>query len=1033
MSAPRQLTLFVGPWGRQVHRPFCNPPQTPQSILLHPDVQREKDETDDHFGMGVATPPDFATYKTKKRALKKYGEVPRGTRPITLSMLEISDEAVGHTSSSESRGSGPVVSIQSTTTKKRQPSLPAQQLDDEPGAGVADEEEEENENENENENAASSSTSRRELPVAAHEALGEPTLRSSMQLSSAAVDGSNDVAGEARESHLDVNNGGSKSKAAMPLFCPLGCRQSSEAAVMQMETWALIIERESILQMVTESTRVLTKMFGKLVDKKLTAATCEVKFLPVPTDVASGIQKSRENIEAEQRRLSSLLANLQASTLRSAEAILRWRRSEQSSEEDLPSRPLFDDYMEKMATDTARALDGGSERQEGLSCVLAWLGDSGGGGGGGGGGGDMVSNNPLLLVKPRGRNLLREVRDAHEAKVAAIERRREVHNLQRKSVFLSQTSTQGAGLHAQLAAMHEKMQSLQDDEFQENDDEDEEEEEDDDSDEDEDDNINDGDDAAMDYRRSLPRDSKSLSKGSSKDGLPSIMRHGNDELTRVQYELATLPECPTFQIFPRGPVDDDGDDDWWTHVATVERAILNQGRAIVARESGETQQPASDSKPHDERKKSKRRLLRPKVTIFASSGGSSKHDQDVFSLSRDAVGTAPVAAAPSSEKGRLQQEQPTPEARRFAESAMLLAEGRLEQIRGERRAARSAEKTGVHTAPQFVESAMSLAHGRVERLRLVKESAAASVASAIANLAAVLSLKKERMVVVRVVAQPTSTQSSAEEEDRTAVLDVPETLEVASTGGDDGVTQNEKSTAALLSFSPPAPTSAVSHVPTVSGMIRYESAISSSTFHDYRKILGIEEAQSRQPSFDDDSSRLGGVLEEFTLMSFLDSSSNRNGVDEDTVRSKSTARLGQVRLAVEKARLARDVRTLEDSKASEDPGKWTALPVNRGTPAASVRKKRAAALSAANSSNNNNDDDDDDRGPSLRQTRPRQPPSSRTRGGASAAAASRNKSRRLVERRVDPITEERAAATLSGAIGAAPIAVRLRAGARPGK
>ena len=169
-------------------------------------------------------------------------------------------------------------------------------------------------------------------------------------------------------------------------------------------------------------------------------------------------------------------------------------------------------------------------------------------------------------------------------------------------------------------------------------------------------------------------------------------------------------------------------------------------------------------------------------------------------------------------------------------------------------------------------------------------------------------------------------------------------------------------------------------------------------------------------------------------MSFLDSSSNRNGVDEDTVRSKSTARLGQVRLAVEKARLARDVRTLEDSKASEDPGKWTALPVNRGTPAASVRKKRAAALSAANSSNNNNDDDDDDdRGPSLRQTRPRKPPSSRTRGGASAAAASRNKSRRLVERRVDPITEERAAATLSGAIGAAPIAVRLRAGARPGK
>ena len=133
---------------------------------------------------------------------------------------------------------------------------------------------------------------------------------------------------------------------------------------MQMETWALIIERESILQMVTESTRVLTKMFGKLVDKKLTAATCEVKFLPVPTDVASGIQKSRENIEAEQRRLSSLLANLQASTLRSAEAVLRWRRSEQSSEEDLPSRPLFDDYMEKMATDTARALDGGSERQE---------------------------------------------------------------------------------------------------------------------------------------------------------------------------------------------------------------------------------------------------------------------------------------------------------------------------------------------------------------------------------------------------------------------------------------------------------------------------------------------------------------------------------------------------------------------------------------------------------------------------------------------------------------------------------------------
>ena len=61
-------------------------------------------------------------------------------------------------------------------------------------------------------------------------------------------------------------------------FAPLGTQQSSREAIQQMDIWIHVMDRESILQLVAESIRLLYRINTELVDEKLAAAKFKVNF-----------------------------------------------------------------------------------------------------------------------------------------------------------------------------------------------------------------------------------------------------------------------------------------------------------------------------------------------------------------------------------------------------------------------------------------------------------------------------------------------------------------------------------------------------------------------------------------------------------------------------------------------------------------------------------------------------------------------------------------------------------------------------------
>ena len=502
------------------------------------------------------------------------------------------------------------------------------------------------------------------------------------------------------------STGNVDSKPDPVALCPLGSRQTAQEAVMQMETWALVIERESSLQLVVESVQALEVAFEKLVNEKLGAAKYQVKFLPVPTEVANRLAVLRRAIASEQKRLSRLLADLQGMTLRCAEAILHWEKSQLSSDDEKPSRPLFDDYMAKMATDAPSAFGSDS------SCVEMWL-----------GGGDLTEN-PLFLVKPRGRDVLSDIRARHETMMAKVKLQQEAHQIHRKGVFLGRSTTQSSHLQTQLAAMQARRLELE---------------------------VN---GAAEEKRENKGRGrSEYIVRTTEKDS-------PQKETPLLHFEReARIPECPDFVILPAPPASEE--ESWWSRVVVVERAILNARYGDVKNESTTSSTP---SEVHPKASRRGQGLLRPRLPKRAHAQNGDARAR-TLQLSQEAVGIAPLKRLDWKEELALQ-------AKRCAESASSLATDRVDKMVAEINARKTrAEESRVQEAQQFVdmvcEKAVHIVYLSSGIQFTVSATASSAISNAIWNIGSIVRLRainreitspSAAMFASPVVVMPSSTE-----------------------------------------------------------------------------------------------------------------------------------------------------------------------------------------------------------------------------------------------------------------------------------